>query len=134
MAFVAVFWLPPAIITFLACALGHVTSRTGGTWFRPALVALVAATSLVALVLPLWAHDPDVPDRDLVAGVAFAVLGLAALPVLAFYTLGFFIPYAWMAAMLWFVGSIALGWYSFLGWVLVAAYVVCEPGAYECPL
>ena len=134
MAFVALFWLLPALVAAAASAFGHVTRRNDRTWFQPALAFFVAVAMIALGAIAAGARDPEVSDGDFATGVALAAVGLGAVPLLAFYSLGYALRYAWAVAMLWVVGSIALGFYMLLGTLFVAGLVACPPDAYECPV
>jgi hypothetical protein len=74
-----------------------------------------------------FALREDVPAGQFLFGVVAGLLGVA-IPLVAFYTLGFFVRRPWLAGLLWFGGTFLLGPYAFVAWFVFALGVACEPG------
>ena len=71
---------------------------------------------------------------DAFAGVIISAVFLGALPVAAYYTVGYFCRPWWLLVPV--LAALAVGnfFYLFFGLLLVADLVYCPPDAHECPL
>lgn len=120
------FWLGPALVALLACTVGWHARDGDARWWNRALQVLLAV-AVAAVVVGGFALREDVPAGQFVFGVVAGMLGLA-IPLVVFYTLGYFVRRPWLVALLWFGGSFLLGPYAFGAWLVFALGVACEPG------
>ena len=126
------YWLIPATISAAAFAVGHLT-RTRGWLNRWLVLAVVVAMALFGW-FALGMYESDVSTGQATQGLAIAVLGLGAVPVIGYYALGRVLDTTWLAAVLWSVGVVPLSLYMVFGWIVVAGLMGCTPDDYECPI
>ena len=121
-------WLVPTAVTALACVLGWRARRAGARWWSPGLAVLAGGIAAIVVVTALVLREPGVPVEQFLFGVALGALGLAVLPVLAFYSLGYYVRRPRLAGGLWVLGTFPLGIYIWLVGFVFLFGVACEPG------
>ena len=128
------FVIVPVAVALLAVVLGRAARDDRAGWASGRLLVLAALTTVVAATLAIVGIDPEVPAGDAIAGVAVSAVFLGALPVLAYYSAGYFIRPWWVLALVLAAMAVATFFYLFFGLLLVADLVYCPPDAHECPL
>jgi hypothetical protein len=126
--------LLPLAVALIATVLGRAARDDGARWADRRLLILAAVMVIVAGSLAILGIDPEVTRGDAVAGVIVSAAFLGAVPVTAFYTVGYFCrPWFVLVPVL---AALAVGtfFYLFFGLFLVADLVYCPPDAHECPL
>jgi hypothetical protein len=128
------FVIVPVGVALLAVVLGRAARDDRAGWASRRLLVFTALITVVAATLAIVGIDPAVPDGDAITGVAVSAVFLGALPVMGYYTAGYFIRPWWLLALVLAVMAVASFFYLLFGLLLVADLVYCPPDAYECPL
>jgi len=131
---VLLFGLAGAALILASSWVGHVAREDRKRWLNLPLALVLVPTMAFCWAFAFSMYEPEVPDRRAATGFAWAVLGMGALPVLVFYTVGYLLPRKWILVLVWVVAVVPFALYAFIGWVAVADYVACTEDAHECPL
>lgn len=126
--------LIPIAVALIATVLGRAARDENRRWLDRRLLVMVTLMTLVAATLAIVGIDPEVPRGEAYTGVAIAAVFLGALPVIAYYTVGYLVRPWWLLAIVLVVLAVATFFYLFFGLLIVADYVYCPPDAHECPL
>ena len=104
-------WPVPALLALVAQAFGRGAGLEGAHWLSGRLVLLLVGAGVLALLVTLSLRDPYGSSLVDVAAVGAVTLALAALPCVAFYSLGYTVRRRWLAGALWFAGTLPLAAY-----------------------
>jgi hypothetical protein len=119
-------WFVPACVSAVAVVVGRHEELRGMTWVNVPLRTLWAVTSVLVVVLAFTLRE-DVGVGQFLFGVVVGVVGLAIIPVFAFYVIGRLVKRVWLAALLWLLGTLVLAPYCLIVGLLFALGVACEP-------
>jgi Na+/H+ antiporter NhaD/arsenite permease-like protein len=121
-------------------ALGSLAAVGAGVLWRTRAwpdrwpLALVVVIAVVVAAVVASDPDPEVSGGAVAKGVAIAAVGLAALPLLAYYALGRFTPNRVVVGVVWLVSLVPAGIYVIVVALVVAGYTQCSAGENDCPI
>jgi hypothetical protein len=95
--------------------------------------AVILVASVVGALLIYKGHDPEVAGSEALGGALLALVGLG-LPILGYYSLGYFVKRGWVVGVAWLISLAPLAMYGFVVGLMVISKTQCPPDAYECPL
>ncbi|MDA0165347.1 hypothetical protein OM076_34075 [Solirubrobacter ginsenosidimutans] len=127
--------LPVALVgfTLLTSACGVAMRKRKRPWLSGWLAMLAVIAMGAFLVIPLHAHDPNVSSGAFVWSIVLATVGLGVLPVVAFYSLGYWLADWLVVGIAACVLALPLAPYLLFGLIWTIAASGCPPDAYECP-
>ena len=124
-SFYPVLWLAAAVLSGAACLVGHAARRRGERWRTRWLAVLLGALLVLVTIAAIALHAEGVGLGQWLFGFAAGVVGLAVLPALAFYTLGWAVRGPVLAGAIWLGATFAFAPYVFLVYLVFAFGVAC---------
>jgi hypothetical protein len=122
-----------AVPSLLAWLLGRAVRRK--RWPDRWPLALIAALTVAAGVAVASSRAAGVQTGPYVEGIVVGALGLAGVPLVAYYVLGRFTPGSrFVVVLIWVVSLVPLGVFWLVMAFVTDALVGCPPDAYECPV
>jgi hypothetical protein len=127
------FSLPVFATTGVIVLAGRFTRRLG----RRGRIAVCVTLLLLCVALGVQQYleaASGVPVEQALWGGVVAAIGLAAIPIGVFFSIGYRLRSTTTATVAWFVASLPMAGYFLLLLLGVAGMTDCPPGAYECPI
>ena len=121
----AFLWLGGAVVSGASCLVGHAARQRGARWPSRALAVLVGTLMALVTIAAAILHADGVGIGQWLFGLVAGVVGLAVLPALAFYTLGWAVRGPLLAGLLWFGATFLFAPYVFGAYLLFAFGVAC---------
>jgi hypothetical protein len=123
-----VWWLVGLAFLALAVAVsacGVRARRRAGRWRSGTLRTLSLLAMGAAFAMELAAHDHGVTAGAFVGGILVATIGLALVPVLLFYSLGYWLDDVLVAGIAAFVLAIPMAFYMAFVWLFAVLAAGC---------
>ena len=115
-------------LAFAVSALGVRARRRVGRWRSGTLKALSLLAMAAGLITALSVHNPDVATGAFVAGTVLATFALGLVPVLCFYSLGYWLNDGLVVSLATLVVAIPLGLYTGFVALFSGLLASCPPG------
>jgi hypothetical protein len=129
--FLAIVWPVPAVGALVSLLFGRGAGLEGARWFSGRLAFLLVLSVCAAGIVALSELHGEFGLRFVDAALlGAAVLGVLAVPAVAFYSLGYAVRRGWLAGALWFAGTVPLTAYTVLAGLAYFDYVVCGSGCF----
>jgi hypothetical protein len=129
--FLLIVWPVPAGGALMSLLFGRGAGLDGVRWFSGRLVFLLVLSICAAGIVALSELSGEFGMRFADAALlGAAVLGVLAVPAVAFYSLGYAVRRRWLAGALWFAGTLPLTAYAVLAGFAYFDYVVCGSGCF----
>ena len=126
--------LIPAAVALLSTVLGRAARDDGSRWASGRLLVPAAGMFVVAGALAIFTIEPDISPGDVFEGVAISAVFMGAVPVVVYYTVGYFVRPWWLLVPVLVALAVGTFFYLFFGLLIVLDLVYCGPDAHECPL
>jgi hypothetical protein len=123
-------WLVAALVALVPVLGGRWARRKGTDWMSMPLAVLLMLTSAFALLVALGAADAESERGARHPGVAEGIVTfvVCALPVVAFYSLGYGVRRDRVLVWLWLAASIPFTAYAAFAGIALIDNVICNPG------
>jgi hypothetical protein len=129
--FLVIVWPVPAVGALVSLLFGRGAGLEGARWFSGRLAFLLVLSVCAAGIVALSELHGEFGLRFVDAAlVGAAVLGVLAVPAVAFYSLGYAVRRGWLAGALWLAGTLPLTAYTVLAGLAYFDYVVCGSGCF----
>jgi FtsH-binding integral membrane protein len=120
-------WLAAALVAVVPVLAGRWARRAGASWMSLPLAVLLLLAAGFALLVALEAVESDSGSRHPGVGEGVVTFVVCALPVVAFYSLGYRVRRDRVLGSLWLAGSIPFTGYAALAGISLINDVICSP-------
>jgi hypothetical protein len=120
-------WSVAALVALVPVLCGRWARRVGTDWLSMPLAVLLTLTAAFALLVALAAATGDTDARHPGVAEGIVTFAVCALPVVAFYSLGYRVRRGRILGSLWLAASIPFTGYAALGGIALINDVICSP-------
>src|SRR5262245_61423110 len=121
-------WLAAALVALVPVLSGRWARRAGAEWLSVPLAIQLMLASAFAQLVALEAAGNESSSRHPGVGEGVVTFVVCAIPIVAFYSLGYRIRRDRVLGSVWLAGSIPFTAYAAFAGIALIDNVICNPG------